>query len=96
MIAAYATIVAVAFAVERPELFSWYFRSLLILEAVGGIGGFLSKPLGLCERCFAGQLAFWWSVAEFGWAPWPQHIVTSCAAILLTAATTKAYTWIKQ
>lgn len=95
MIAVYAAIVATAFATVRPGLFTWYFKLLLILENVGGIGGWLSKPLGGCAMCFAGQLAFWWTAYQFGWY-WPNLIVNASGAILLTALLSKAYAWTQQ
>lgn len=73
----------------QDYLLEWYLDLLLILETKGKFGKWLSKPLGLCEKCFTGQLALWiwvwfsyveyienWSLAMF------RHIVFISFSIL--------------
>ena len=40
---------------------------LLWVERRGKFGAWIAKPLGLCEKCLAGQLAFWiWIHYNYG------------------------------
>lgn len=44
---------------QQDYLLEWYFDLLVDLEQDGKAGKWLSKPLGLCEVCTAGQIALW-------------------------------------
>lgn len=98
LFAFYCAIVAVAFASVRPGLFSLWFDLLLWVEAKGRFGAWLSKPLGLCHLCVAGQLAFWAHFCASGWSlsMMPAHVLCSCAAILFSSILDKSYQWSKQ
>lgn len=41
---------------DEGMIFEWYYD---LLENLNSVFPMLAKPLGLCEKCFAGQLAFW-------------------------------------
>lgn len=48
-------------------LLEWYLDLLLVLEIKGKFGKWLSKPLGLCEKCMTGQIALWvWLIVNNG------------------------------
>lgn len=89
-IAIHAAIIAVAFSGVRPGLFTWWFDLLLWVETKGG--EFIAKPLGMCPKCMAGQVALWWSVwtepAAIG-----SHIINASAAILIASVLNKVYEW---
>ena len=44
---------------EEGYLLEWYYDLLIDLKNGGKLGKWLSKPLGLCERCTAGQFGLW-------------------------------------
>ena len=97
LFALYCAVVAVVFASVRPGLFTPWFDLLLWLETKGRLGKWLSKPLGLCHLCAAGQLALWAHLYASGWnwRLWPAHILCSCAAILFASVTNSVYEWSK-
>lgn len=50
---------------EEGYLLEWYYDLLIDLKNGGKLGKWLSKPLGLCERCTAGQFGLWvWLIAN--------------------------------
>ena len=89
--ALFSAVVAVAFSSVRPGLFGWWFNFLLWLETKGSAGKFIAEPLGQCEKCLAGQIALWSSIAVG--CHWTQVIVNASAAILIAAVINKVYQW---
>ena len=81
--ALFSAVVAVAFSSVRPGLFGWWFNFLLWLETKGSAGKFIAEPLGQCEKCLAGQIALWWSIATG--LHWTVVVVNASAAILIAA-----------
>ena len=95
--ALYCAIVAVAFASVRAELFAYWWDFILWMETKGKFAKWLSKPIGGCHLCAAGQLAFWAHLFASGWN-WrmmPAHILCASAAILYAAILNKVYQWSK-
>ena len=86
-----AAVIGVAFVTVQPGLFVWWFRFLLWIEPY--TGEWITKPLGLCPQCFAGQVALWWSVIAYG--PTWDAIVSACIAIVITPGLVRAYEWSK-
>lgn len=74
-----AIVYAVVLPSESTPLNKWY-DLLTWLERKAP---WLAKPLGACEKCFAGQLAIWTSLYFSGWS-----IARSVAFSHLTCAAT--------
>ena len=98
-----ASAIGVAFAGVQPGLFSWWFNLLLWIEPFAikfniglkayqfDVGVWITKPLGLCPQCFAGQVALWWAIIAKG--PTWGAIVSASIAIVITPGLYKAYEW---
>lgn len=97
LFAFYCASVAVAFASVRPELFAYWWDFILWMETKGKFLKWLSKPLGGCHLCVAGQLAFWAHAYASGWNwhLWYTHILCASLSILFTAVLNKVYQWSK-
>lgn len=82
----------------QMALVAWVFRNVLMqpgmvarpyfiwLDSLVGSGReWLAKPLGYCDRCFAGQLAFWGFIwihrTQYGYWMIPQHIAFICLTV---------------
>lgn len=90
-LALFSALIAVAFASARPGFFGWWFDFLLWLETKGKVGVFIAEPIGQCEKCVAGQIALWWSIATG--LHWTVVVVNASAAILIAAVINKVYQW---
>lgn len=99
-IAIAASFIAVAYAVvlageSIPGLrygYSWLER----WRDAGGWRSLMVSPIGGCEKCTAGQIALWSSVAIRGTACYEDamnHIAAASVAILLTPFLAHAYRW---
>ena len=99
-IAIAASFIAVAYAVviageSIPGLRHWY-SWLERWRDAGGWRSLLVSPIGGCEKCTAGQIALWSSVAIRGTACYEDamnHIAAASVAILLTPFLAHAYRW---
>lgn len=98
-----ASFIAVAYAVviageSIPGLrygYSWLER----WRDAGGWRSLLVSPIGGCEKCTAGQIALWSSVAIRGTACYEDamnHIAAASIAILLTPFLAHAYRWMQR
>ena len=83
---------AVVLAGEDTPLNRW-FRWLERMADHKGWRSWIAKPLGACERCFAGQLALWVSVSEHPTAIL-QHLASAAWAVLFAAALAAGYRWL--
>lgn len=81
---AIAVLYAVVLASEDTPLNRW-FRWLEWMADHKGWRSWIAKPIGACERCFAGQLALWVSVSEHPTAIL-QHLASAAWAVLFAAA----------
>lgn len=93
-------IVAVVYAVvlaQEDVLPAWY-RWLERWRDRGGWRARIAKPLGACEKCFAGQLALWSSsiIVPWSWEPIAIviHVVAACSAVLFAATISHLYKWL--
>ena len=60
------TYVITCVLMTQDYLLEWYLDLLLALENRGELGKWFSKPLGLCEKCTAGQIGLWvWLVFNY-------------------------------
>lgn len=50
---------------EPNMILFWYYRLLERLKMRFSWGSYIAYPLGYCEKCFAGQLAFWIYLLEY-------------------------------
>jgi len=93
-----AATIAVVFASVRPDVFEYWYDLLLWMEAKGGFWKWISKPIGLCHMCVAGQIGFWWSFYASGWhlSAMPHVLFSASAAILLAALLNKFHEWTKK
>lgn len=75
-------------------------RYLNFLFWVESIDAWVAKPLGMCEVCFAGQVALWWFLCDnygeywyyFNWTLVIKHIIFICLTITLTVFIKKVIT----
>lgn len=97
-IALESSVIAAAFSLFRPGLFTFWFDLLLWIETKGKFGRWIAKPLGMCAMCLAGQIAFWWSFYASGWhlSAMPHILFSASAAILLAALLNKFHEWTKK
>jgi hypothetical protein len=52
-------------------LLHWYWLFLdhfVVNKNTYGYLSWFAKPLGYCDLCFCGQLAFWYAAYTFGWS----------------------------
>jgi len=95
-IAIYCSAIAVLYAVvlasEDTPLNRW-FDLLRWIDGFGGWRSWIAKPIGACERCFAGQLALWVSVADHPPAI-IQHLASAAWAVLFATALAAGYRWL--
>jgi len=89
---AIAVLYAVVLAGEDTPLNGW-FRWLERMADAGRWRSWIAKPLGACERCFAGQLALWCSVADHPGAIL-RHLEAAAWAVLFATAIAAAYQWL--
>lgn len=92
--ALYAASAAVVFASVRPGMFAPWYALLLWMETRGKILAELSKPLGACHKCMAGQVALWSHL--YMYRDPVQAGVTACLAILIAEGLNKAHEWSNQ
>jgi len=94
-----AALIALVYAVVLPSentpMGTWY--DLLQWMEGKGRWAWLAKPLGACEKCFAGQLALW---SSWCWLQWDLNAPVMCfvllsaaSAILIVSVLTKLYQW---
>ena len=72
---------------RQNYILSWYDDALTQVELY--IGKWLSYPLGKCEKCFGGQIAFWYWLLEFQtyhleiwYNAFLSHMIFVCTTIL--------------
>lgn len=63
---------------EEGYLLEWYYDALINLKHKGRFGKWISKPLGLCEKCTAGQFALW----VWLYFSWTEYLTAPVFAIL--------------
>ena len=89
-------IIAYTFSVhmtDRGDIFGWWYQILDKIKMKKRWYSELAKPFGWCEKCTAGQLAFWYYLYEsvFGNCYYRAdgHIAFVCLAVLFTVLLSK-------
>jgi hypothetical protein len=80
MTSVYVAIVAFIFSyvlIDEEGIFAFYGRLINRLPL------WASKPLGMCELCFSGQLALWYGFFMDSYTV-PNHVIFICITILFT------------
>ena len=87
LITLYISVFAVVFCemlITEGSIFAFYSK------LISRLPDWISKPLGLCPRCFAGQIALWGYIALPGYKIL-DHIVFVVVTIFITEVLTLIY-----
>lgn len=98
-----AAVVAVVYAVviageNVPVLCHWY-AWLELWRYAGGWRSVIASPIGGCEKCTAGQIALWSSVAIRsidGYEDMLAHAAAASLAVLFAPFIAHAYRWMQR
>lgn len=94
--AALIAVVAFTFSVlmtDQGDIFAWYYQLLDKMKMKKRWYSHFANPLGWCEKCSAGQIAFWYYIytSVFGNHDYrlDGHIAFVCLAVFLTVVIRK-------
>lgn len=99
-----ASSIAVVYSVVVPleDIPGWlerWYVGLAMWRERGGWRAMVANPLGACEKCCAGQLALWSSVAiRGGWDAEAllNHVGAAALAVLFAPPIAHGYRWLKR